>query len=404
MRKYLFWFLFIPVILRAQVSMDDFLWSAFNTPSVQAFDNQDDFLAKNPYRLAPVRAMEFRTESNQLDPERQDYALRLKVANPWEVKRNNHYFQVYREVLQLDRQRELKKVLETHYEAIINWAYLNEEKKIMQEEQDLAQTLIKILEAQRFSDFFDAKDYTELKIDQIEQVMALEAFYFEQDAQRSKIESLYPEAQNQTIRWSFGELISIDEILETLESKQRDTKFTEVVFRQKQVELAQSEWALEKSNINIGFLQAQYQQYRIEQDRSPWSIGLGINIPIFNPNKGNMTKRKLELMEAEGELSKELNEQKSGLLLKKNKAHKLALRYYALQNQLTSLSVDSLASNLQRIEGSNPITTVKLKRSLIKSKRIAMLLRKEIYLAFIEYLAYAEKLQQQPFKNHLWAD
>ncbi|MEQ8416636.1 MAG: hypothetical protein RIB71_19295 [Imperialibacter sp.] len=404
MRSLIYYFLLLPSVLSAQLRMDDFLWSVLDAPAIKSFDNQNVFLESNPYRLSFLREMEFRTESNQLDPERQDYALRLKPANPWEVKRNNQYFQTYQEVMQLSRERELKKMLKTRYEAIIDWAYLEEQKKIGEEEQEIAQTLIKILEVQRFSNFFDANDYAELKIDQVEKIVALEELYFGQETQRSKIETLYPTAKNQTISWSLSDLISIDKIERTIYDSQSEPGFGEVAYRKKQVELAQSEWALEKSNINFGYLQAQYQHYRIEQDRSPWSIGLGVTLPIFNPNKGDMTKRKLEMIEAEGDLADATNEQQAGLALAKKKVITLTARYNNLQSKLDSLHVDALAVNLQEIKNSNPISVVRLKSSLIKSKNIAAVLRKEIYLAYVEYLWYAEMLQQQPLTNYLLQD
>ncbi|NJN44922.1 MAG: hypothetical protein HC806_09530 [Anaerolineae bacterium] len=116
--------------------MEEFLQSVFEEPAVQAFDNQNNFLDSNPYRLSIIRRMEFRTESNQLDPQRQDYALRLNPANPWELKRNNEYFQHYQQVLQLDRDRVIKESLKERYEAIVEWAYFNEIKKLKEEEED----------------------------------------------------------------------------------------------------------------------------------------------------------------------------------------------------------------------------------------------------------------------------
>lgn len=401
MRSLILFFVLFPCILSAQVSLDDFLQSAFEATDIQVFDNQDDYLASDPYRLSYVRALEFRTESNQLDVERQDFALRLKPANPWEVKRNKQYFQTYQEMLQLDRQRELKKILKVHYKTIIDWVFLEEQKKLNEEEHELTKTMIKMLETQRFSSFFNANDYAELKIEQIEKLVALEEIYFKQDAQRSKIETIYPSAKNQSISWSLNDLIMIEKIQQVIVNRQDVPEYGEIAYREKQVELSQSELTLEKSNINVGFLQAQYQQFRIEQDRSPWSIGLSVNIPIFNPNKGNMTKRKLEMIEAEGSLASANTEQQVGLELTKRKVKTLTTRYYNLQNQLDSLNIDTLSTNLLEIEGSNPMTIVKLKSSLIKSRSIEALLLKEIYLAYIEYLDYAELLQQLPFKNYL---
>ena len=401
MRTHIFWFLFFPSILSAQVSMDDFLWSAIDAPAIQVFDEQDDYLESNPYRLSVMREMEFRTESNQLDTERQDYALRLKPTNPWEAKRNKQYFQTYQETLRLDRQRELKKILKSHYEAIIDMAYLKERKQLKEEDLELTNMLIKIIEAQRFSDFFDANDYAELKISQVEKLVSLEELFLEEDAQSNKIEVLYPAVKGRTVSWSFSDLISIESVNRMIENQRIVSEAGEVAYRQKRLELAQSELALEKSNINLGFLQAQYQQFRIEQDRSPWSIGLGLTIPIFNPNKGAMTKRKLEMIKAKGDLIDVSHKQKEEVTLMKKRVTTLSRRYNELQNQLDSLNIDNIASNLKEIDNNNPYSVVRLKRSLIKSKSIAALLKKEIYQAYIDYLENAEILQQQPFKNYL---
>jgi hypothetical protein len=400
MRLLILPFLFITTIGLAQVSMDEFLWSALEAPAIKAFDNQNVFLESNPYRLSMIRRMEFRTESNQLDPERQDFALRVNPANPWELKRNNQYFQTYQEVLQLDRERELKELLKTRYEAIINWVYLEEIKKLKEEEQTITQNLIRILEAQRFSDFFNANDYVELKIDQVEKIVELEELYFSEDNQRNRIESLFPTAKNQPLAWSFADLISIDAIGQLITEEQTSST-GEVAYREKRINLAEAEWALEKSNINIGFVQAQYQQFRVEQDRSPWSIGLGVTLPFFNPNKGDMAKRKLEVMEAEGDLADAKDEQLAGQELMKARVQTLTARYHNIKNQMDSLNVDALASTLQEIKDSNPLVVMRLKRSLVKSKNSTARLRKEIYLAYVEFLWYSEKLQQQPLKNYL---
>jgi len=394
----------LPGMLSAQVAMDDFLWSALEAPAIKAFDNQNKYLDSNPYRLAYLDELEFRTESNQLDTERQDYALRLKPANPWEVKRNNEYFQTYQETLQLDRQRELKKILKEHYKTIVEWIYLQEQKKLKEEELELSKTMIKILEAQHLSNFFDANEYTGLKVDQIEMIVALEELSFEEDAQRIQIETSHPAACNQSILWSVDGLISIDQILQSIQSEPVVSAFGEVAYRQKQIELAASEWKLEKSSIGVGFLQAQYQQYRIEQDRSPWSIGMGVTIPLFNPNKGNMTKRKLEMIEAEADLINVRDEQKAGTVLMKKKIQKLTNRYFNMQSQLDSLNIDQFSSTLQEIKDSNPTAVVKLNSSLIKSRQMAVRLQKEIYLTYIEYLGYTELLQQLPLKNYLHPD
>jgi hypothetical protein len=402
MRRGVLLFFLLPLLANAQVSMGDFLLAAWNEPALQSFTHQDDYLNTNPYRLAPIRRLEFRTESNQLDPQRQDYALRINPASPWEMKRTNQYFKTYQELLQLDRDRVLKESLQGRYQVIIGWLYFEEIKKLKEEDTKTTEKLIQILEAQRNSGFFDAKDYVELKLDQVEKAIELEETRFEIDNQRRRVEALYDQARLKNISWSMTDILSIDRVKYVVDSvAELTSQAGEVAYRKKKIDLANSEWQLEKSNINIGYLQTKYENFRIDQNRQPWSISLGVVIPVFNPNKGDMAKRKLEAIEAEGDLTYATNEQLAGRELLQNKVESLVKRYHDINTLMESLKVDELATTLQQIKGSNPMTTVRLQSNLIKSKTMAARLKQEIYLSYIEYLSYSEVLQQRPLINFL---
>jgi hypothetical protein len=178
----------------------------------------------------------------------------------------------------------------------------------------------------------------------------------------------------------------------------------EAAYREKQIDLAKREWQLEKSNINMGFLQTEYQERRIAQNRRPWSISMGITIPVFNPNKGDMTKRKLEMLEAEGEFNAAKNDQLAGREINREKIKSLIKRYRDVQTMVQSLNVGAVAATLQQIKDTNPIAVVRMQNNLIKLKVMAARLRQEIYLGYLDFLSYAEVLQQQPVKNFLVND
>jgi hypothetical protein len=401
MRLGLLIFLF-PLIAQAQVSMEDFLQAAWNEPALQTFANQEDYLNTNPYRLAPVRRLEFRTESNQLDRTRQDYALRLNPASPWEMKRTNQYFKTYQELLQLDRDRVLKESLQARYKVIIGWLYFEEIKQLKEVDTKTTDKLIQILEAQRNSGFFDAKDYVELKLDQVEKAIELEETRFEIDNQRRRVEALYEQARLKNLSWSMTDVLSIDQVKIVVDSIAHQTSATgEVAYREKKIDLFTSEWKLEKSNINVGYLQTKYENFRIDQNRRPWSVSLGVTIPVFNPNKPNMAKRKLEAIEAEGDLAQAKSDQQAGREILQAKIESLIKRYHDVSMLMESLKVDELATTLQQINDSNPMTTVRLQSNLIKSKTMATRLKQEIYLSYIEFLSYSEVLQQRPVINFL---
>ena len=403
MRVIVFWFiLIIPCFVQAQISMEDFLLASLEEPEIKSFSQQENYLKSKPFRLAPIRQLEFRTESNQLDPERQDYALRVNPSNPWEVKRNKEYFQSYQELLQLDRNRLLRESLRTRYEVIIGWVYYQEISELKGEDKQTTEKLLSILEGQRFSTYFDADDYVELKLEQVDRALEVEETKFEIDNQRRRVEGLYENAKLNTLEWPYTAVISLEKLVSVVDSLMlQQTTGGEVSYREKQIDLANREWLLEKNNINLGFLQAQYEEFRTEQGRSPWSVSLGVTIPVFNPNKGDMTKRKLEVLEAQGDLDEAKVEQNSGRELAYRKIKSLMQRHHDITAMMQELNVGTLSSTLQQINDSNPTAIIRLQRNLIKLKTMATRLKQEIYLSYVEFLYYAEVLQQQPLLNYL---
>jgi len=407
--KRIAWYFFftLPLFTQAQVSMEDFLFAALEEPALKSFSNQDNFLNTKPYRLAPIKNLEFRTESNQLDPERQDYALRLNPANPWEVKRTNEYYKTYQELLQLDRDRLLKESLLARYEVIIGWLYYQEISLLKEEDKLNTEKLLSILEGQRYSSYFDAGDYVKLKLDQVEKVIEVEEARFEIDNQRRRVEGLFDKAKLKTINWPASQVISLERleaVVDSLSALQLQANGGEVAYREKQMDLANTEWLLEKSNVNVGFLQTQYQNFRIEQGRKPWNISLGVTIPVFNPNKGDMTKRKLEFMEAEGDRDQAKSDQQTGRELMRAKIKSLLKRHGEINTMMNDLSVGTLATTLQRINDNNPTAVVQLQSNLIKLKTMAARLKQEVLLAYLGFLSYSEVLQQRPLINYLSTD
>ena len=401
MRALIIWCFLLPIASFGQVSMEEFLESAFESIQIRQIDQQKGFLESGSYKMAPIRGLEFRTESNQLDPQRQDFALRISPANPWEINRNNAYFEKYQEVIDLGQIRQIKKLIQLRYDLIIDWVYLQDRKSLKDEEIKTIRSLIEILEAQRNSSFFDPENYAELKIDLIEKQAELKDLMLEEDVLKQRIVSFFPDAQSKNLDWNLDDLVSIERISNWIETHQAQIESEEVTYHRKLVELSKAEWELEKSNLNIGFLQAQYQQFRLAQDRKPWNIGLGIRLPIFNPNKGKMAEKKLDIFEAEGNLTQVQNEHVAEVELVKSKLVGLCENYFSIQNQLEDLDLISIEKNLNTLSANNPAVNLRFQRNLLKSKNILARHQRDIYAAFIEYLSLTDALQQRPIVNYL---
>ena len=97
------------------ITMDHVLRHAVNAPEVTAVERQLKGLEALEYNLPVVNNLEFRTRNNELLYNRQQYALRLDIENPFRVIQNRKYFEVRQQLGVLRRQRALKEVITTRY-------------------------------------------------------------------------------------------------------------------------------------------------------------------------------------------------------------------------------------------------------------------------------------------------
>lgn len=387
---------------RAQLTIQEFIRSAGTDYDVSSYTAQIHYLDAKTYRLSPLQKLEFRTRNNQLDPERQDYGIRFTPANPWEIRSNNHYFQQYKSVLSFERDLAIKDALLQRYDLVIGLLYFKEIKNLKEEAQRLVNAQVSIMEKQRQSDFFNAEDYVELKLDQMDRSVEFEEANFDLLNQLRNVEDTYSAASELSIDWSYAHILSVERlglIVDSLYSLQLTPM--SVNYRQSRIDLANQEYKLEKANINVGFVQAQYEPYRVEQDRKPWNVSLGVTIPVTNPNKGDMTKRKLEAIEAEHERDETKAELKTLTTSSREQLKSLLIRYHEINQKIHALNVGTLSTTLNAIRDENPMATIRFNENLLKLKALEVKLRQSILTTYVEFLGHTDTIQQQPLINFL---
>lgn len=388
--------------LKGQVTVAEFIQSSTQAPQVKTFTDQLSFLQDKPYRLSPLQKLEFRTQNRELISSQQEYGLRFTPANPWEVRSNNRYFQHYQTALSLEKALVLKEVLTERYLLIISFVYTADLQSLAEANRKLIENQLSVLEKQATSSLFDSEEYVKLKVELLDKSVALEEIDFDVFNQRSQINQAYPAAFDKELRWSSMSLISAERIKTVVDSLHLITNASaQAVYQQQKINLAESEYNLEKANVNVGFLQTEYDQRRVEQNRTPINISLGITIPLTNPNKGDMTKSKLELIEAEHELETTQQEAQVTKEMTKNQLESLITRHRDLQKKVSELENSSLPYDLSRMKSGDPLAIMRFDESLNKLKVLQARLRRNILTSYVNYLSLHDHLQQQPLINFL---
>lgn len=388
--------------LSAQVTIEEFIQATEQDPQVTLFAEQIDYLKEKPYRLSPLQKTEIRTQNKELTVGQQEYALRFSPANPWELRNNNRYFKAYQSALGLEKSMILKEALVLRYEVVIDIYYYQQLKAMEVDLKQLVDNQVLILERQQTSSFFDADEYVELKMKQLNRLVELEEADYEWQTLQHKMQRLYPDAINKTLLIDTVNIRSISSVLTIVDSLETVSAISaSIAYQQQRIEMANAEYKLEKSNINIGFLQTEFDQSKYNEDQTPINLSFGVTLPITNPNKGDMTKRKLEAIEAENELKEAQIEVKADKQIAQQRLKLLAERYRSLQIQINKLEGGNLVQTLSTLKGGDPLIIVQYREDLTKLKALSLKIIRDFQWTYIEYLAESDYLQQLPLVNYL---
>ncbi len=403
--KYLLSYLFMILVSRqvfSQVAIEEFILSAGDDPQVKSAEAQMNYLQSKPYRLSPLQKLEFRSKNRELLYTQQEYALRFNPANPWEVSYNNKYFQEYHRSLSFEKEVALKSALVDRYNLVILYLYYYELKVLADQHAQLVEKQLAILERQSASSFFDADEYVKLKVEQLDRSVEKEETDFDWQSQKSAVSQLFPAAEGKNIVWETQLLITVKRIEEIADSiKERNVSSLEVAYRQQKVNVARSQYNLEKSNINLGFLQTSYDRRRVNQERTPFNISFGVTIPITNPNKGDMARRKLAEIESEYELKTVQIEDQVSQAISYQKLKESITRYRDLQDKIEVLKNSSLQKDLTLLKGGDPLIALQFESGVGKLHILQSKLKRKVLTYYIEFLTESDHLQQKPLINYM---
>jgi hypothetical protein len=125
---------------------------------------------------------------------------------------------------------------------------------------------------------------------------------------------------------------------------------------------------------------------------------IGIRLPLTNPDRPDMNRSKIDLIEDRAELEErkaEVNLQNQLLLLKINY---LFSQFEMLSTEIKNsrfVEMISLSPDLK------PKDLIKSQRSLQRLRRLENQLKWEIYKTYIDYLYFSGKLIDSPLRNYL---
>jgi hypothetical protein len=130
-------------------------------------------------------------------------------------------------------------------------------------------------------------------------------------------------------------------------------------------------------------------------------FAFGVNIPLFNGNRDDIAREKINQLERQGEFEKFQSEEKQKLLSTLTNLNLHFDHYQKLDSLIRQFQTRGLNALTGVAHNYDPIVELKYQEKLIQFDILKMRIKKEIVYAFINWLDYADKLQQRPLTNYL---
>jgi len=390
--------LWIATVLGARAQNIDHINSSKFLSQTFVIAEQSPVIENQSIRFPWIEQYDIRTETRDLDFEKQEYTLRL---DPSSRKKRNAYKALYQMYTTNPDLRAADFQNEDIYNAYRNWItlYFIEKRNLISEElrilyADKALLSDRKLNASEisFKELIDIElSNTDLEIKSFDDAL-LTDFFLAKYAMENKL-------------LDFTDMISIEEVLLTVESMVAAESGSELEKYNYDQEIINREIAIEKAEGKhyFDFLQFKYQGPHDDLLAERFSIGMGAEIPNTGSRKLKIEELKLKQLELERDY--ENDKQEVNIAMSETKAEIiLEIKSFMFKKEVRiqqAKRLEVIGQKVQTQEGYDPEILLDIKEKKLKSSLNLLDLEESIYEDYIKLLAESLQLFKQPFQNHL---
>jgi len=383
------------------LTLKQYLNSSLSDPYYKSFDTQQAFLNdRHNYSLPWIDQLQFRYQDNQLNNYQTRYGVRFNPVNPWQIIRNNQYFQGIQYLKALEQKMALKVILRERYDKVVEYWMASELADHTLKQKLIREQIGNTMSKKAGSADFDADQFLNAQLD----IISKEADSHEADLERDiSLSRILIVANATTFDLPQASLIDIDQINQLVKTETTTNK-TETEYLKQRVEIANRKMKLEKSDFNIGYLQTMYGSDRQIDGQNSFGLAIGVTIPIVNSNKENVVREKLDAIERQGEFEQFQLEEKNKRL---NSVAFLQLHldhYKKIDSMIISLTSKGLNLLTGLSSNYDPIVELKYREKLAQLDLLKAKIKREVLLQYVSFLDNSDKLHERPLVNYLSKD
>ena len=400
----IFWKTFIAFIpCDAEITIKEYLNTAFKDETIVFQKEKIAFLKASPSTTPYIDEIELRMKIDEFEDSKQEYNVRLNL-NGW--GEHSHGKKVYDASLSYNETELailLNNSLKDRYMDVIRHHYLDIKLDYINSLKSVYKDRIQVLKQNVGTLQFDAIGLIEAEGKLLDLLLEKVNNKNDQSVIDEKMKKFFPDERDHFI--SIKDLIDIYSIQEKIFKLKESfaQKNVHIQNAQYKYEMANAKYHLEQAENNtyLSFLEAAYNMDQKDKFEKAFAIEFGLTIPIVNPNRLDINRRKLSSIKAKSEwinLKKEIEMRFYGL---SKKINRLITQYDIISIQKERSRTEKSFDIYQQMEGVNPLILLKLKESMLKNEMTMQKIKYQIYETYIKLLDCSGKLALYPLMNYL---
>ncbi len=383
----------------AQISPNQLLSTAWEDPAVQLHREQQAYLENTDFSLPLLRKLELRTETRDLDPKQQEYALRIGT-NGFGMKRTQStIYGSMKDLSETERQLLVHEALLDRYELMLDVHFDQKKTELLEHQKQVLMDRKRVFGQQLslglqddLDDFFRVEEEildVEKKLFSLNgnaPVYRMFAKVFTGEAVDIKIDSLMPISMLHSIVALGGTAAS-----PAVRREQIQANLAELEVEMKR---------MEGRNL-LSFLQFRYTGNAKDLLEDRFSVGAGIELPWPKGTKLAEQERQLKALDAKMDAELEKTKSEQAFFQKMEAFNKLISEHAFLQTQYDSFKEQYdpqrfFASGLE-----NPKTLLRIQEALVRLELEKLGVEKDVYSAYMSLLSETGLLTIEPARNFL---
>jgi len=392
-----------PLYCYAEITINDYLSTALKDETYAFQTEKIAFLKKSSANTPYINEVEFRMQIDQFEDSKQKYTVRFNMNGWGEHIQGKKVYEASLKYQEIESAIILNKSLIERYMDIINYAYLETQFVFLESLMGVHNDRVEVLKQSVGSLQFDAvalieteRQLLDLQLDMIN-IKNNKAFIEE------KIKLSFPsQSEGLFVIKDMIDIYAIQNKVSQLKSSLSE-KNVHIQHSQYKYEMAEAKYILEQAENKtyLSFLEAAYNMEDKKKFEKAFSVEFGVTIPIVNPNRLDINRRKINSLKAKSDWIKVIKDIHMTFYVYSNKIERLISQYEVLSLQKKKSRTEETFDIFREMDGANPLTLLKLKESMLKNEITMHKIKHQVYETYIKLLDCSGELSSQPIVNYL---